>query len=47
MRYVGSAITLSDVVAGGSWNVDVNASVDGSGDVTGISAGVAVITYGY
>ena len=41
----GSEITLTDA-GGGSWsNTGGNASVDGSGDVSGLIAGTSVITY--
>jgi uncharacterized protein YjdB len=43
----GSAIALTDVTSGGGWtsnNTSV-ASVDGSGNVTGVTAGSATITY--
>ena len=43
----GSGITLTDGVAGGTWSSSNTAigSVDGSGDVTGVSAGTVNITY--
>jgi uncharacterized protein YjdB len=41
----GSTIALTDGSAGGSWSVDANATVDGSGNVLGTSAGVANVTY--
>ena len=41
----GSTILLSETISGGSWNGDGFASVDASGNVTGISAGVSLITY--
>ena len=41
-----SSTSLSDAAAGGTWSTTSdNASVDGSGNVTGITAGTAVITY--
>ena len=42
-----NAITsLSDATAGGTWSGgNANASIDGSGNVSGISAGTAVFTY--
>ena len=44
---VGSAITLADDVSGGTWSSSDStvAAVDLSGDVTGINAGVATISY--
>lgn len=44
---VGSVTTLSDVDAGGAWSSSAPgiASVSGTGDVTGASAGTATITY--
>ena len=43
---VGTVTTLSDVLAGGSWSTSGGvASVDGSGNVTGLSAGTASISY--
>ncbi len=43
---VGSAITLSDPVAGGGWSSsNSNVTVDGSGNVTGVTAGTSVISY--
>ncbi len=42
----GLTISLSDFLAGGTWSTTSSfASVDGSGNVLGISAGSAVITY--
>ena len=40
-------VTLSDATSGGSWSTSDTsvATVDGSGDVTGVSAGNATITY--
>ena len=41
-----STITLTDATAGGAWSTGSgNISVDGSGNVTGLSAGVGVVTY--
>ena len=41
----GSSITLSDA-GGGSWSgSNASATVDGSGDVTGLSSGTMVVTY--
>jgi sugar lactone lactonase YvrE len=42
---IGSSITLSDYVSGGTWSVDMDATVDASGDVTGMSNGTATISY--
>ncbi|MES2701493.1 MAG: Ig-like domain-containing protein [Bacteroidota bacterium] len=43
---VGSVITLSDAVTGGVWTAgNTNATVVGSGIVTGVNAGVVNITY--
>ncbi len=43
---VGSSATLSDPTIGGTWSSsNTNASVDGSGIVTGGSAGTATISY--
>ena len=42
----GSSITLGDATAGGAWSgTNVYASVDTAGNVTGLSAGSATITY--
>lgn len=42
----GNSISLSDATGGGTWSSLNNyASVDGSGNVTGLSAGTAVIRY--
>ena len=43
---VGSVIALTDATGGGVWSSTGNLSVDGSGDVTGVTAGTAIITYG-
>jgi len=44
---VGSVTTLSDIDAGGAWTSSAPgiASVSGTGDVSGVSAGSAIITY--
>ena len=44
---IGSVIALSDLTAGGVWSTDVAgvATVGTAGNVTGISAGVATISY--
>jgi len=44
---VGTVTTLSDAISGGAWSTsDVTiATVDGSGNVTGVSAGTATISY--
>jgi len=45
---VGSAITLTDGITGGAWasgNTAIATIVSGTGDVTGVSSGTAVITY--
>ena len=44
---VGGVTTLTDATSGGAWSSSdaTVASVDGSGDVTGITAGTAMITY--
>ena len=42
----GSVTSLSDATAGGTWSSGSgNATVDGSGNVTGVSAGTATISY--
>ena len=43
----GSVITLSETTTGGTWSCPATtiATVDGTGHVTGISAGIATITY--
>ena len=41
-----AATSLSDATAGGTWSGgNTNASIDGSGNVSGLSAGTAVVTY--
>jgi len=43
---VGSIISLSDAAGGGVWSTgSSNASVDGSGNVTGVAGGTATISY--
>jgi len=44
---VGTTITLSDVISGGTWNSSNAgvATVNGSGIVTGVSSGTSVISY--
>ena len=43
---VGSTIMLSNTTPGGTWSTGSSAlSVDGSGNVTGVSAGVGTVTY--
>ncbi len=44
---VGASIFLSNAVAGGTWNSSNSsvATIDGSGNVTGIAVGTTVITY--
>ncbi len=43
---LGSTITLSDFVAGGTWSSsNSNTSVDGSGHVNGLVVGSSIITY--
>ena len=42
---VGSTITLTDVIAGGTWGVTGAASIAGLGVVTGVTPGTATITY--
>ncbi len=43
---VGSAITLTDGATGGTWSSsNSNATVSGSGVVTGVTAGSSIITY--
>lgn len=44
---VGSVTTLTDIITDGTWSsANTNVSVDSlTGDVTGISAGIALITY--
>jgi uncharacterized protein YjdB len=44
---IGSVSTLSDGIPGGTWGSSNTAvaTVDGSGDVTGVAAGTAIITY--
>ncbi len=43
---VGAGTQLSDTEAGGTWSsASANASVDGSGNLTGLISGTAVITY--
>ena len=45
---VGSSISLSDAVAGGSWSAsNGNATVGSSGIVTGITPGTVTISYGF
>src|SRR5271166_4232581 len=46
---VGSSIPLSDLNSGGIWGSSnaLVASVDGSGNVSGVAAGIAVISYSY
>ncbi len=42
----GQTTTLSDAVAGGAWTIsNTNASIDGSGNITGVNVGTAVVTY--
>ena len=43
----GTMLTLADAISGGSWNSDATgvATVDASGDVTGVAMGTADITY--
>ena len=42
----GNSITLGEATSGGTWSSSsVNASVDGSGDVTGVAGGTATISY--
>jgi len=42
----GAAISLSETVSGGTWSADnANATINGSGVVTGISAGTVTISY--
>lgn len=43
---VGSVTSLSDATPGGTWSSsNTKATVDGSGNVTGVTAGVATISY--
>ena len=43
---VGGSLSLTDVTGGGAWSTTGgHAAVDGSGNVTGLSIGTAVITY--
>ena len=42
---VDATVHLSDATAGGNWTVDVNATVDGSGNVMGSSPGIATVSY--
>ena len=42
---IGSSITLSDYVSGGTWSIDPYASIDASGNVTGLSSGMAIASY--
>ena len=43
---IGSSISLSDATVGGAWSgTNSYASVDGSGDVLGLSAGSVIVTY--
>ena len=41
----GATTNLSDAAAGGSWSATGHASVDGSGNVMGVTAGTATISY--
>ena len=41
----GSVIHLSDAIEGGTWDVDVHASVDASGNVMGLTPGTAIVSY--
>ena len=41
----GASASLTDAAAGGVWSSSSNASVDGSGNVTGLAAGPATISY--
>jgi uncharacterized protein YjdB len=44
---VGAVTALTDASAGGAWSsASGNISVDGSGNVTGVTAGTAVVSYG-
>lgn len=44
----GSAITLADTTAGGTWNTAATTvSLDGSGNVTALTAGTAKISYSF
>ncbi len=44
--YVGSTITFADCITGGAWSSNnANATVSGSGVVSGVSAGTATIRY--
>ncbi len=42
---VGATQSLSDASAGGAWGATGGASVDGSGNITGLTAGTASISY--
>ncbi len=42
---VGLITNLTDATPGGSWSASAGASADGSGGVTGISAGTSIISY--
>ncbi len=43
---LGSNVSLSDAIAGGTWSSSsANATVDGSGNVTGVAGGTATISY--
>ena len=42
----GTTITVSDATTGGTWSSsNVNATIDGGGNITGINAGAATISY--
>ncbi len=45
MLCVGSVLTLSNTVAGGSWSSSSSAATVLNGAVTGVAAGTAIITY--
>ncbi len=42
---VGSGIALSETTPGGTWTSTINASVDALGNVTGVYAGTATVSY--
>ena len=42
---IGSSITLSDYIGGGTWSIDSYGDITASGVVTGLSTGIATIEY--
>ena len=44
---IGYSILLSDTSSAGTWAVDVHASIDGSGNLSGLTAGTATVSYSF